>query len=71
MSNLTIKQKIILGVIVGIMVIVIGIYGYISLNADDGVEILDDVNNEQNVQNEVQNNVVQNENTNNLENKVR
>lgn len=35
MSNLTIKQKIILGVVIGGMLIVIGIYGYIALNNNE------------------------------------
>lgn len=39
MSNLTIKQKIILGVIICIMLVVIGIYGYTTLNQDDELEI--------------------------------
>lgn len=69
MNNLTIKQKIILGIIIGIMLFVIGIYGYISLNTDDGVEI--DVNNDKTSENEIQNSQVQNENTNDLENNKR
>ena len=39
MSNLTIKQKIILGIIICIMLVVIGIYGYTTLNQDDELEI--------------------------------
>lgn len=38
MSNLTLKQKIILGIIISLMLIVIGIYGYISLNNDEELE---------------------------------
>lgn len=41
MNNLTIKQKIIIGVIVGIMLIVIGIYGYVSLNNNEDNNIDD------------------------------
>lgn len=39
MSNLTIKQKIILGVIIGGMLTVIGIYGYISLHSEEKIDI--------------------------------
>lgn len=35
MSNLTTKQKVILGGVVGVMLIIIGIYGYSTLH-DDG-----------------------------------
>ncbi len=39
MNNLTTKQKIILGIIISIMLIIIGIYGYITLNTqEDSVE---------------------------------
>ncbi len=38
MGNLTIKQKIIIGVIVGIMAIIIGIYGYSMLGQEDDWE---------------------------------
>lgn len=41
MNNLTIKQKIIIGVIIGIMLIVIGIYGYVSLNNNEDNTIVD------------------------------
>lgn len=41
MNNLTIKQKIIIGVIIGIMLIVIGIYGYVSLNNNEDNNIDD------------------------------
>lgn len=39
MSNLTTKQKIILGIIVGIMLIIIGIYGYTSIQQEDEMDI--------------------------------
>lgn len=35
MSNLTMKQKVILGIVIGVMLIVVGIYGYVSLNNDE------------------------------------
>lgn len=38
MSNLTTKQKIILGIVVTIMLIIIGIYGYITLNKEENAE---------------------------------
>ncbi len=40
MSNLTTKQKIILGIVVTIMLIIIGIYGYITLNKEENTEDL-------------------------------
>lgn len=47
MSNLTLKQKIILGVVVGLMLSVIGVYGYISLNQDEELDISELVSNNQ------------------------
>ncbi len=51
MSNLTTKQKIILGIIISIMLIIIGIYGYTTLNKEDtGEELIENSvldNNEQ------------------------
>lgn len=35
MNNLTMKQKIILGVVISIMLIVIGVYGYISIHQEE------------------------------------
>lgn len=46
MSSLTVKQKIILGIIIGLMLIVIGIYGYISLNQDEELDISEITNSE-------------------------
>lgn len=46
MNSLTIKQKIILGVIVGVMLIVIGIYGYTSLNEEKELDISEIINDE-------------------------
>lgn len=46
MSSLTVKQKIILGIIIGLMLIVIGIYGYISLNQDEELDISEIANSE-------------------------
>lgn len=56
MSSLTVKQKIILGIIIGLMLIVIGIYGYISLNQDEELDISEIANSEMN------SNISQNEN---------
>lgn len=57
MSNLTIKQKIILGIIICIMLVVIGIYGYTTLNQDEELEIsgiqenvIDIINMDENIQ---------------------
>lgn len=53
MSNLTVKQKIILGVIVFAMLIVVGVYGFISLHQDED-------NTDLNIENIVQNEQVDN-----------
>ena len=82
MSNLTVKQKIILGIVILAMLIVIGIYGYISLNSkEDTVDLgLDESNNieEENKENigenieenieELENDKVENEDIHNQEN---
>ncbi len=56
MSNLTIKQKIILGVIIGIMLTVIGIYGYISLHSEEEIDIGQMSSNEVNTNNQASSN---------------
>lgn len=72
MNNLTLKQKIILGIIIGVMLIVIGIYGYTTLNNDEEIELSQlDLNaeiNSQNLNNEGQN-MEQNETESNVQNK--
>lgn len=39
MNNLTMKQKIILGVVISIMLIVIGVYGYISIHQEEEMDL--------------------------------
>ncbi len=56
MSNLTMKQKIILGVIIGVMLTVIGIYGYVSLHSEEEVDIGQISSNEINVNNQTSSN---------------
>lgn len=72
MNNLTLKQKIILGIIIGVMLIVIGIYGYTTLNNGEEIELSQlDLNaeiNSQNLNNEGQN-MEQNETESNVQNK--
>ena len=72
MNNLTLKQKIILGIIIGVMLIVIGIYGYTTLNHGEELELSQlDLNaeiNNQNLNNEGQN-MEQNETESNEQNK--
>lgn len=71
MKNLTTKQKIILGIIFGIMIIVIGIYGYISLNTyDESLEILENtnINNDQVQESKTQNSQSQSEDSNSVTN---
>lgn len=72
MNNLTLKQKIILGIVIGAMLIVIGIYGYTTLNNDEEIELSQlDLNaeiNNQNLNNEEQN-MEQNETESNVQNK--
>lgn len=72
MNNLTLKQKIILGIIIGVILIVIGIYGYTTLKDDEEIELTQlDLNaeiNNQNLNNEGQN-MEQNETESNVQNK--
>lgn len=71
MNSLTMKQKIILGIIVGAMLIVIGVYGYISLNGDEGeLDISGIVNNEIITNSQEENIEVANQNKTNGENDV-
>ena len=71
MNSLTMKQKIILGIIVGAMLIVIGVYGYISLNGDEGeLDISGIVNNEIITNSKEENIEVANQNKTNGENDV-
>lgn len=66
MSSLTIKQKIILGVIIGAMLIVIGIYGYISLNEEKELDISEIINDEMIINNQEENIAVANQNETNV-----
>ena len=72
MNNLTLKQKIILGIVIGAMLIVIGIYGYTTLKDDEEIELTQlDLNaeiNNQNLNNEEQK-MEQNETESNVQNK--
>lgn len=71
MNSLTMKQKIILGIIVGAMLIVIGVYGYISLNGDEGeLDISGIVNNEIITNSQEESSEVENQNKTNGENDV-
>ncbi len=56
MSNLTMKQKIILGVIIGVMLTVIGIYGYVSLHSEEKIDIGQISGNEINTNNQTSSN---------------
>ena len=68
MSSLTVKQKIILGIIIGLMLIVIGIYGYISLNQDEELDISEIANSEMNSNiSQDENNTEENEENNSEE----
>ena len=71
MNNLTLKQKIILGIIIGAMLIVIGIYGYTTLNHGEELELNQlDLNaeiNNQNINSEEEN-IAQNFEASNVEN---
>ena len=71
MNNLTLKQKIILGIIIGVMLIVIGIYGYTTLNHGEELELSQlDLNaeiNNQNINSEEEN-IAQNFEASNVEN---
>ena len=71
MNNLTLKQKIILGIIIGVMLIVIGIYGYTTLNHGEELELSQlDLNAEINNQNinSKEENIAQNFEASNVEN---
>ena len=71
MNNLTLKQKIILGIIIGVMLIVIGIYGYTTLNHGEELELSQlDLNAEINNQNinSDEENIAQNSEASNVEN---
>lgn len=71
MSSLTIKQKIILGVIICAMLIVIGIYGYISINEEEELDISEIINDEIMLNSQEENIDVANQNeTNVTENNV-
>lgn len=66
MNNLTVKQKIIVGVVIGVMVLIIGIYGYSIIKQEDSWEesVLEV---EENLQSEVLNQEENNiENSDNL-----
>jgi len=65
MSNLTIKQKVILGGVVGVMLIVIGIYGYISLNSNEEELEFENMNSNESAHQENDK-----ENNNNIENNM-
>lgn len=71
MNNLTLKQKIILGIIIGVMLIVIGIYGYTTLNNGEELELSQlDLNaeiNNQNINSEEEN-IAKNSEASNVEN---
>ena len=71
MNNLTLKQKIILGIIIGVMLIVIGIYGYTTLNHGEELELSQlDLNaeiNNQNINSEEEN-IAQNSEASNVAN---
>ncbi len=71
MNNLTLKQKIILGIIIGVMLIVIGIYGYTTLNHGEELELSQlDLNaeiNNQNINSEEEN-IAKNSEASNVEN---
>ena len=71
MNNLTLKQKIILGIIIGAMLIVIGIYGYTTLNHGEELELSQlDLNaeiNNQNINSEEEN-IAKNSEASNVEN---
>ena len=71
MNNLTLKQKIILGIIIGVMLIVIGIYGYTTLNHGEELELSQlDLNAEINNQNinSKEENIAKNSEASNVEN---
>lgn len=69
MKNLTLKQKIILGGIITIMLIIISIYGYKSLNQDEEVIILGEIlNDEEMVNSQNDDNQLNSETINNEEN---
>lgn len=71
MNNLTLKQKIILGIVIGAMLIVIGIYGYTTLKDDEEIELTQlDLNaeiNNQNINSEEEN-IAKNSEASNVEN---
>lgn len=66
MNNLTIKQKVIVGVVIGVMVLIIGIYGYSIIEKEDSWEE-SDLEVEEHLQSEVINQEENNiENSDNL-----
>ena len=54
MSNLTMKQKVIIGIVIGVMVLIIGIYGY-SMIGQEGEWEGDALESDENLENEVTN----------------
>lgn len=66
MSNLTTKQKIIVGVVIGVMVLIIGFYGYSMIGQEDiwkegELEVEENLQNEVMNQEEIESNLVDKE----------